>query len=683
MNIRRSLFLVLLLFAPASADDRYGNTDTSRWYKNAFTWDNSPVDLSFLNRDERPAGRRGFVKPVGDHFVFEDGTPARFWGGNLAAFAIFSTPRQNVARQAHRMAKLGYNLMRIHHHDSAWVDPNIFDKNFKDSGHLSKKSLESLDWWIKCLRDEGIYIWLDMHVGRLLMPGDDVRSGRDDIIKNHKELKGFNYYNQDLQKLMREFQYSYLNHTNPYTKLRYKDDPAVMGVLITNENDLTVHFGNMMLPDKGVPTHNKLFTKGYTAFSREHGLPEARVQQTWLAGPSKIYLSEVEHQFNQVMIADLKQIGVKSPLATTNFWGEESVYSLPSLSEGDVIDVHSYGGSEAMSANPRVAANYISWINTAHLSGKPLTITEWNVPYPSVDRFTAPLYVASIASLQGWDAPMVYNYAQSPLQAPANAEEWSTFTDPALSGVMPAAALAFRQGHISPAKGSYCLQLDPKQFFERAVDPKTSATIRTLTEMSKLTIGIPSIKELPWLKPTQAGEGTTILSDPDRDFIPAGQSFARSDTGELIRNWKFGIQLIDTPKTQAVSGWIEGKTLKTQDASFLFNTKKAVVALSSLDNQPLNVSRFILITAVARAIAPSNRMPFLTEPVTGTIVLKTKSADLELLALRSDGRVIDRVALKHDNDGLTIPIPSEHGTHWFVLKASTPTKQASPSISPG
>jgi hypothetical protein len=34
MKIRRSLFLVLLLFAPASADDRYGNTDTSRWYKN-------------------------------------------------------------------------------------------------------------------------------------------------------------------------------------------------------------------------------------------------------------------------------------------------------------------------------------------------------------------------------------------------------------------------------------------------------------------------------------------------------------------------------------------------------------------------------------------------------------------------------------------------------------------------
>jgi hypothetical protein len=348
-----------------------------------------------------------------------------------------------------------------------------------------------------------------------------------------------------------------------------------------------------------------------------------------------------------------------------------------------MIDVHAYGASEAMNVNPRLASNFISWLNAGHLSGKPMTITEWNVDYKYVDRFTAPLYLASIAALQGWDAPMIYNYSQFPLQASSFVDGWSTYIDPALSGMMPAASLAYRQGHISPARNSYCLRLDSKQFFERPVNAATSATIRTLTEMSKLTIGIPSIKELPWLKPTQVGEGTTVLSDPDRDFIPEGQSFVRSDTGELIRNWKFGIQVIDTPKTQAVSGWIDGKTLKTQDASFRFNTKKAVVALSSIDNQPLNESRFVLITAMARAIAPNNQMPFLSEPVTGTIVLKTKSPDLELLALRSDGRVTDRVALKRDNDGLTIPIPSGRGTHWFVLRPITPAKEASPGSSPG
>ena len=656
-----------------AADERYGAHDTSAWFKNALTWDSSPVDLSFLNRDDRPAGRHGVVKADGDHFVFQDGTPVRFWGANLAASALFSTPRQNVAKQAHRMAQLGYNLMRIHHHDSDWVNPNIFSREYKDSRHLNAKSLEALDWWIKCLKDEGVYVWIDAHVGRALMAGDYVSLGTDEINRNRRTFNGFCYYNNDLQKLMIEFQHSYLTHLNQYTKLCYKDDPAVMGILITNEDDLTHHMGNLMLPDKNNPAHNALFSRGYKAFAKQHGLAEGRVFATWAPGPSKLFLNEVEHQFNVSMIDDLKTLGVKAPIATTNYWGGESLYSLPALTDGDVIDVHSYGVSEAMSANPRYDSNYLSWIAAGHVYGKPLTITEWNVPYPEEDRFTAPLYLASIAALQGWDAPMLYNYSQSRLSAPAKHEVWSTYFDPALAGVMPAAALVFRQGHVSPAKTTYCLMLDPGQLFDRALNPTTSATIRTLTEQSKLTIGIPSVKELPWLKATQPTDNTEVLTDPDHDFIPAGQDFVRSDTGELLRNWKYGIQTIDTPRTQAVSGWIGEKTLKTHDATFLFSNKKATVALSSLDNQPLSTSRFILITAMGRVhSSPDGRTPMLSEPVTGTIVLRTKTADLQLLALHSEGRVVDRIApLRHD-DSSTVQIPAGRGTHWFVLKGGKP-----------
>ena len=62
-----------------ATEDRYGNPNTSKWFKNALPWDTAPVDLSFLNRDDRPAGGHGFVKALGDHFAFQDGTPVRFW----------------------------------------------------------------------------------------------------------------------------------------------------------------------------------------------------------------------------------------------------------------------------------------------------------------------------------------------------------------------------------------------------------------------------------------------------------------------------------------------------------------------------------------------------------------------------------------------------------------------------
>jgi hypothetical protein len=654
-----------------SIDERYGNADTRRWFRNALDWNSSPVDLSFLNRHDRPAGRHGFVRADGDRLVYEDGTPARFWGANLAAYALFATPRQNVAAQARRMAKLGYNLMRIHHHDSDWVDPNVFDRKFKDSRHLNAKSLDSLDWWIKCLKDEGIYIWLDLEVARMLMPGDPIGLGADEIKRGGNKLLGFCYYNEDLQKLMIEFQHNYLNHLNKYTKLRYRDDPALMAVLIVNESDLATHHGNLLLPDKNNPAHNTLFTRLYKGFARQYGLPESRVFQTWLPGPSKLFLSDREHEFNQLMIQDLKAMGVHAPIATTSYWGFDPLFSVPSLTDGDVIDVHSYGGSEALSGNPRYEANYLAWITAAQVSGKPLTITEWNVEYPNVDRFTAPLYLASIAALQGWDAPMVYNYSQDPLQSAQAYNSWSTFADPAMTGVMPAAALAFRRGHISPARKSYCLMLNPTQLFDRDLSPNTSATIRTLTEQSKLTIGMPSVKELPWLKASAPAPDTTVVTDPDRDFIPEGQSFVRSDTGELLRNWEFGIERIDTPKTQAVSGWIEGKTLKTQDATFRFENKKAVVALSSLDDRPLGTSNYILITAMARAIAQDNHVPYLSEPVTGWITLRTKTTGLQLLALRPDGSVVDRIVPARTDEAVAIQIPAGRGTHWYMLMPST------------
>jgi hypothetical protein len=664
--------------SPSNANaQRYGSTSTEDWYRGALDWNAAPVNLRFLNRDERPAGRHGVVTAVGEHLVFADGTPARFWGASLGAFALFATPRQNVARQARRIAELGYNLIRLNHHDSDWVNPNIFNQAYDDTRHLDPKSMDMVDWWIKCLKDEGIYIWLSMHEGRVLAAADGVTQGRAEIMRGHGHFWGLHYYNAELDRLMVEFQRAYLNHVNPYTGLAYKDDPAVAFILITNEDDLTHHFGNLMLPDKNNPAHNAVFTQDYKAFAQKYGLPPERVFQTWVPGPSKLYLNDVEHQFNLRMIAGLRALGTKAAIVTTNCWDHVPLYSLPALTDGDVVDVHSYGSAEALTANPHREANYISWMATAHVYGKPMTVSEWNVEYPKIDRFTGPLYVASIAALQGWDMVMIYNYSQVSLQAPARDDVWSTFFDPALCGVMPAAALAYRQEHISPARTTYCLSLTAERLFDRALDPGTSATIRTLAEQSRLTIGLPAVKELPWLRISRPSQDTTVVTDPDRDFIPEGQSFVRSDTGELTRDWEQGIQTIDSPRTQAVNGWVGGKYLKTRDATFHLRTNKAVVAVSSADNQPLSESRFMMITAVARVVAsPGGRTPLLSEPVEGTISVRVKPGNWELLALSRKGLVAETSTPERSGDTVTIHLPVMGATHWLVLRVATKSDAA-------
>ena len=170
------------------------------------------------------------------------------------------------------MAQLGYNLMRIHHHDT-WS--SVFGPKHKDTRHFSREAMDQLDWWIKCMKDEGIYIWLDMHVGRSLQPSDGVQQGAAEIARGKGSILGFCYYNTEIQNLMKEFQHNYLNHLNPYTKLRYKDDPAVICALITNEDDLSGHHGNKMLPDKNNPVHNALFNREYQAFAGNTGFLQA------------------------------------------------------------------------------------------------------------------------------------------------------------------------------------------------------------------------------------------------------------------------------------------------------------------------------------------------------------------------------------------------------------------------
>ncbi|MFO0888866.1 MAG: hypothetical protein U0790_06920 [Isosphaeraceae bacterium] len=652
----------------ATDEERYAEPDRT-WFRQALRWDSTPVDLSFLNSEDRPAGRHGVVRAEGDRLVFADGTPARFWGTNLAGPVLFDTPRESVPLQARRIARLGYNLVRIHQEDAHWVNPNIFGRDARDTRHLDPRSLEAIDLWIKCLKDEGIYVWLDLHYLRELKPADGVTLGWDELARSKGNMWGFNFVNPQLVDLMKEYNRQYLSHVNQYTGLAYKDDPAVVGILITNENDLTSHFGVAFLEVYKNLAHKALYDREMTAFAKAHGLPADRIWRSWEPGPAKYFQSELEHRFFSGVIEDLRSLGVKAPIAGTNFWGGTSLLALPSLTGGDVIDAHMYGASEELGANPHDRATFLSWATAAQVYGKPVTITEWNVPYPALDRFTTPLYVASVASLQGWDAPMLYNYATFALDRPIaedpnrGVEKWSTYNDPAITGVMPAAALLFRRGHVSPARKTYCLMMTADQLFGAIMPPEGTPAVRTLAEQSRFTLGMPATTILPWLKPSEPTGDVIVFSDPNRDFVPDDAVQVESDTGELVRNWKDGVQTINTPRTQAVNGWIGGKSFQLKDASFEFRTRKAVVALTSVDDQPLASSRFLLITAVAQSrpspppnqpLAPGKKpenLPFRSEPVVGTIRLRNATAGLELLALGADGKVLERTTPARGPDG--------------------------------
>ena len=498
--------------------ERFGLDESTTWPTHILNWSKSPVDLSFLNAEEKPAGKRGFVKAVGDHLVFADGSPARFWGTNVAAYSLFATTsHQAVKDQAKRLSELGFNLVRMVHIDSDWVQPNIFGMRAPDTQHLDSASLDKLDWWIKCLEDEGIYIWLDLNDGRRLTAADHI----DDFAEISKgkpniDLRGFNYVNPSIQEAMERFNETILNHINHYTGRRYKDDPGIIAMLITNENDVTHHFGNNLLPDKQVPHQDALYMAKAAAYAAKNDLPKDQTWRSWLPGPSKLFLNDLEHNFNTNVIDRLRRLGVKALLATTDTWGDNPLSSLPALTDGNIIDVHSYGNANTLETNPLYAANLIDWIAAAQIVDHPLTVTEWNVASFTIpDRDAIPLYVAGTADLQGWDALMQFAYSQEPLDGPGRVGDWEAYNDPALLATMPAAALLYRRHDAEEAHTTYVFAPSKSELFDRTISPDNSVALRTIAEKGRLLVAMPSVPELPWLEASHTPPNANIITDPN------------------------------------------------------------------------------------------------------------------------------------------------------------------------
>lgn len=617
------------------------------------------VDLSFLNEAERPAGKHGFVHAKGEMLAFDDGTVARFWGANITAATLFQTDRDAVREHARRLSRLGFNLVRLHHHDSYWTNPNIFGANAASTRQPDAAMLDRIDWWIKCLKDEGIYVWLDLHVQRKLTAKDGI-DDFDEIARGQLavELKGFNYVNPSIEAAMRAFNEAYLGHVNAYTRVALKDEPAVAAVLISNENDLTQHFGNALLPNQKVPHHNARYMAEAHAFARAHDLPEDATWAAWKYGPSKLFLNDLEQRFDARMIAHLRAFGVKVPIATTSLWGWQMA-SLPALTSGDVVDVHAYEETGFLGRDPATQGDSLHMTASSQVVGMPLTVTEWNVGhFPMPDRHALPLYVAATASHQGWDALMHYAYSQTPLQQPGFASNWHAFNDPSRLAMLPAAALLYRRQHVHEATTTYAWTPSAAELFDAPVTASTAAALRRASEHGRLVTVLPKVEALPWLKPRGVPAGAlTPARAPS-----ASDGSVRSDTGELRRAWKEAVFTIDTPRSQAAAGRLGGREVKLSLASFAVQNPSASVAVQSLDDKPIGESGRLLIS-LATDSAPSGTkdLPFTALPVRADIQIAA-APGLALVAAATG------VSMRFGRGRYFIHIDSKEPVHWVHLQ---------------
>lgn len=622
-----------------------------------------PVDLSFMNH--KPAGALGRVRAAGDALVFGDGSPARFWGVNVQAYALFRTRRSLIAEHAERLARMGVNLVRIHHHDSDWVTPNVFGKKDNRGSALSADSLDKLDIWISELRKQGIYIWLDLHVARRINTRDPQGLDFDEIINGPFEgdLRGYNFVNDDVKTLMQDFNEAYLTHVNPYTGMAYKDDPAIAVVMITNENDLSKHYGAKLLAENGAPNHEARYRALADAFARQHGLDPETSWQFWTWGDAKLFIADLEHRFYEDMTAHLRGLGYEGLITTSNFWGGMSLAALPALAGGDLIDVHSYGRDGDLALDPDAQADLLSNIAAAHVTGLPLSVSEWNIfDGHSADRLWTGMRVASMAAFQDWDAMMLYGYAQRPLRRGGGGylDKWHAANDPDLITTLPASALIYRMQHVAPAETAYVIRPTAEDIFGADQTADTVAALRHLPQQARVSLALPTSPQLPWIKTTQIPDDAIVLEGLEHAPTPAlpPAPFRHEPTR--------GVFTLDAAQSQVVAGQLNKTALELSGLTVDLAHDQAVVAVQSVSAAGLAQAERVLISvALPNQKHQGRRGRVTSEPLNGTISFDA-AAGLQLQSIVPRTRRA-RITHREENGRHTIRLTDAPGALWLVL----------------
>jgi len=268
------------LFLAASALAVHAG-DMEGWY--TFNPDNlhsgsSAIGMEAWNTE--PAGVHGRVLAKGDK-LFYNGDEIKLWGLNNC-YAACAPDKEMADRRAAFYRKFGFNAMRLHKFADGtdWAGIQSADSFVK----LDPAGLDRMDYYISVLKENGIYTKLSPTFG--------VKIGEKDLEKvpYHAEIGEMRrgrisaggcwaYMATELQDLQIEQTIGLLNHRNPYTGLRYAEDPAISCVELFNEASILFYDANNKLQRS--PTLRARHGQGFSEWLKTKYKNEENWRAAW------------------------------------------------------------------------------------------------------------------------------------------------------------------------------------------------------------------------------------------------------------------------------------------------------------------------------------------------------------------------------------------------------------------
>lgn len=546
----------------------------------------SALDLSALS--DAPAGKHGRViaRPDG-HFGFEQGKdPVRFYGANLC-FSANYLEKPEADRLAERMARAGYNTVRIHHFEGDLVDPKA-----KDSLTFRPDNLDRLDYLVAALKKRGIYIKTDLFISRPVRPeeapGDEFKMA---LLVSEKALRNWEAFSAKL-----------LRHVNPYTRLAWKDDPAVAFLSVVNEPNGLNYLGSLKgeLRDLFQADWRRWLGERYkddNALAAAWGDPKATLAAPLPASADSsargrdvaAFIAALHDRTYERMEKFLrKEVGTRALLTYLNGWTETPAF-MASRTRFDWVDNHFYwdhpsflegdwrlpsqGGSGGGSAIAAGGAGP-DQVAATRLWGRPFSVSEYNYSSPNPYRAEGGLLMGAASALQDWDAVwrFAYSHSRDSVSAPRPLNYFDMASDPAGMASEWAAVLLFRRADVAPAPKTSLLTSSRSDLLQGKAEPVP--TQHVWTEVLGRQVTEPGRPAVSTILSRPAGSAGAVTLDPDRGLLRiAAPRFAGGAAPA-------GSTLTAGPLTAKIEG------------------ARAVVWAASLDGRPLDTSGRLLLVHV-------------------------------------------------------------------------------------
>ncbi len=702
-NIVFALVLVSNLSIAQNKTDNWFPFNPTDYYK--------PGSLNMSDWLDKPAGKHGFLQIKGKDFAFEDGTPVKFWGVNIAGDAPFSNA-DKANEWTRFMAKYGINGVRFHKFTWDATDgihsTQITDENWKH-----------FDYFCNSLRIAGIYYSWSHIYGHRVMKADSARLLAYQEVKetkfpwSHLNSTTCSLVNfaEDLQALNIELTVNMLNHLNPLTEKRYADDPALSFIELQNEDN--IYWAAIEETLKQTPTYRKLLCKKFSVWLENKYKTQDALNDAWsnqgIEANESLALQNIyphpnhglfSYEYEKAVkenksvpqyIADratflyeeqlafytkfsnaIRATGYKGVIVGSCWQAGSGIthfYNLHTDYVVGAIDRHNYyGGGQGHSLKPGKFDNtpMVSQPGTGlfstgfqQVADRPFQISEWMSLIPT--EWTAessPIIAAYGMGLQGWDASYAFAMDYTHFTNTIQSHGVYNVTSPTQLALYPAlAALIYRndvkEGDVVANRNVNLSDLKKGKlnFVEKTAQQYDVKSFEAGVPMEALAIGPVTIS----FDESMATKEINLSKYWNKE-----KKEIASTTNQLKWNYSGkGYFTINTPGTKGLVGFAANQQQTLGSIKIVTSNNFAVILISSLEkDKSIEQAKRILITTMARA--QNTGMKFnderteLLDVGSSPILLEPVAIDLQLNPQRKGiVYVLDHTG---NRTGKTIPI---------------------------